>query len=885
MTDANSYMLDAAVVDVPEAAGRDPDLPGPPLGRAQPGAAQGGTSPRRRGTGAKPTREVGKPGRVLERFDRRQVAKVMVAAVEELREKHRPHPAPALVPASRIGVRWEGAIFSWHSLGHVNRELCLGLLDDARLDLSLVPWEAAQFGPDEDPRFERLASCIGRPLESAARIHVRHYFPPRFQRPLEGHLVLMQPWEYGYLPTAWIEPIKQHVSEVWCYSQYVQDVYLNSGIPEDRLQVVPLGVDAEILTPDAPTFVFTTEPGAERLRGRRSRPFVFAFVGGTLARKGIDVLLAAWRRAFTPLDDVLLLVKDTGTQTVYRGQNYAEQLRALAADPSSPPVVYLDRDLSLHQLAGIYTAADCLVMPYRGEGFLLPALEAMACGRPVVVPEGGPTDDFVDEAVGWRIPAERKLLTPSRVGEWDLAGPGWQFEVDPDDLARLLRRIVQDPDEAVRRGAAGRRRVVEGWTWAHAHRVLLPRIEALAAKPLPGPPACTASKPPTSPVKVRDRRRARANGTARRATISLCMIVKNEERVLGDCLASIKPWVDELIVVDTGSDDGTVAIAKAHGAKIHRFPWCDDFSAARNESLKHATQEWLLWMDADDVIPEHCGKRLREVALRADDQTLGLMMQVHCPPAPGEEGLTVVDHVKLVRNRPELRFEGRIHEQILEAIHRASGQVERTDLYVVHAGYDHSPEGQRRKRERDLKLLELDLRERPDHPFVLFNIGMTAFHMKDWPRAEAALQRCLQVSGPRESTLRKVYARLAGARLEQGEVAAAKQWVEQGLALYPHDPELLFRAGVILREAGELPAAEQAYLRLLTAREAGHIDSLDVTMTGFKAHHNLALVYRDMDRLDRAEAHFREAVRDRPNFAPSWHGLREILARQGVATS
>jgi tetratricopeptide (TPR) repeat protein len=268
------------------------------------------------------------------------------------------------------------------------------------------------------------------------------------------------------------------------------------------------------------------------------------------------------------------------------------------------------------------------------------------------------------------------------------------------------------------------------------------------------------------------------------------------------------------------------------------------------------------------------------VAFLAEDRVTDFLLQVHIPPAPGESGFTVVDHVKLFRNLPHLRFEGCIHEQILESIYRHGGTVERTDLYVVHSGYDYSPEGQKRKRERDLRLLEKDLRDRPDHPFVLFNIGMTAFHLKDFGKAHAALERCLALSKPQESTVRKVYAMLAGCHLEQGDAPGAKARIEQGLAHYPHDPELLFRAGAIYREDGDLMAAEKSYLTLLTHREVGHIDSLDVTMAGFKAHHNLALIYQEMGRLPEAEAQWRAALADQPDFAPSWLGLGELYLQE-----
>ena len=120
--------------------------------------------------------------------------------------------------------------------------------------------------------------------------------------------------------------------------------------------------------------------------------------------------------------------------------------------------------------------------------------------------------------------------------------------------------------------------------------------------------------------------------------LSLCMIVRDNERTIRPCLESIRPWVDEMIVVDTGSTDKTPEICRELGAKIFHFPWCDDFSAARNESLKYATGEWLFWMDSDDTIPAECGRKLRELADGEHAKgILGYVMQVHCPGSSGED--------------------------------------------------------------------------------------------------------------------------------------------------------------------------------------------------------------------------------------------------------
>ena len=882
MTPENSYLVDSRLTAVPEAGWREvATYKGHRW--AEPDAGHLRTVMRQVVTDRDASKAVGAIARedVIAHFSREAVGPLIKAEIERA-QSHRSVAQPETSSTGQetsARVRWEGAIFRQHSLGHVNRELCVGMLD-AGIDLSLVPTEPDDFSPEGNERLMPLAHRCFASLPRPADIHVRHGFPPRLGNAEEGRLVLMQPWEYGYIPKEWVAGIEEHVDEVWCNSGYVRDVYRNSGVPEHKLQLVPLGVDTQFFRPEALPHVFTDEPGAERLAllptpgeeaGART-PFVFLFVGGTLHRKGFDILLDAYLKAFSAYDDVALVVKDTCTTTVYKGQNHREKLLELAADPSRPRIVYLEQELPARELAGVYAQADCLVAPYRGEGFCLPVLEAMACGVPVIVPLGGPTDDFVDEAVGWRLPARKVPFGDGKIGPWECAGQTWMFEVSVEDLARQMRQVAANRPECVKRGVAAAERVQAGWTWEHSVKRVIARIEALRDMPV------SAEKPEQG---VEERFGISKSDVAlrrgdRQPTISLCMIVKNEERVLGDCLASIRPWVDEIIVVDTGSTDRTAEIAVEYGAKVFEFPWTESFSEARNQSLKHATGDWILWMDADDTIPPECGSRLRDVVLLSEEKVTGLMMQVRIPPAPGEVGRTVVDHVKLFRNGLGLEFEGRIHEQILEPIYRIGGEIRRTDLYVVHSGYDYSPAGQTHKRARDLRLLELDLAERPDHPFVLFNIGMTAYHMKDFPKAVRALERCLEVSKPQESTVRKVFAMLAGCAVETKDLIGAKRWVERGLSQYPRDPELLFRAGIVYKEIGNSGKAEECYLKLLGERETGHIDSLDETLMGFKAHHNLALVYQDMGRFEEAAQQFQAAIEKEPNFEPSRIGLAQM---------
>jgi hypothetical protein len=218
-------------------------------------------------------------------------------------------------------------------------------------------------------------------------------------------------------------------------------------------------------------------------------------------------------------------------------------------------------------------------------------------------------------------------------------------------------------------------------------------------------------------------------------------------------------------------------------------------------------------MDSDDTISVECGQRLRSlVDGRHLPNVLGYVMQVHCPGPGGDpHDVTAVDHVKLIRNRPDLRFEHRIHEQILPAIRRAQGEVAFTDIYVVHSGADHSEEGRQRKLERDFKLLQLDLNEHPDHPFVLFNLGMTHADCKQHVEAVGWLNRCLEVSTPQESHVRKAYALLVSSLMRLRELDLASSACQRGRELFPHDKELLFRQAMLAHEQGMLHEAVSLY--------------------------------------------------------------------------
>jgi len=711
---------------------------------------------------------------------------------------------------------WEGSFFIWHSLAHVNRELA-SRLANLKAVQGIVPHERDLSGALVYPhgkQLRALAKAVKGP-----KITVRHAFPPNFS-PHDGPVVLMQPWEFLRAPKEWVDAVNSgQVDELWCNSNFTRNCYVLSGVQPHRVRALPLGYDDKIFTPEG-----------RRADAEDEAEFRFLYVGGTIERKGIDILMRAFLAEFRRQDPVRLIVKDTATKTAYVHNNQSEPILKVVNDPNAPHVEYLDGDLTGKALADLMRSCHCLVQPYRGEGFCLPVVEAMACGLPVIVTYGGPTDDLVLHSCGWKIASQRVQIAQLH-GYESIDDQGW-MEPDQLDVQRALREAFENRKLAKAMGSRAAE-VAKQWSWDQVAPLYQARIEELKA---------TAARP----VKPRP-------------TLSVCMIAKNEERCIGEALASVKGFADEIIVSDTGSTDRTVEIAREQGAQLRHFKWVDSFSAARNDSTKDAKGDWIFWIDCDDVVPEETMRAILGAIEHAPEEVWGLNVPVRFLDG------TQVDHIKVYRNKPELQWEFRIHEQILGPIRKGGGGIGLVeDAYVLHKNYDTSSEGQAAKRKRDWKLLMLDLKEHPNHPFVLFNCGMTAQNVGQPKKAIPWLKKCLLLSGPSDSIYRKACEILARSYLDIGHRHKARSTLIKGLDQLPNDPEMQFRLAQIEHEAGNLDRAADLYKQIDPSAISQAFTSLDRGLLGFKRNYNLGNVELERGNYSAARANFLTVLKEQP---------------------
>lgn len=299
-------------------------------------------------------------------------------------------------------------------------------------------------------------------------------------------------------------------------------------------------------------------------------------------------------------------------------------------------------------------------------------------------------------------------------------------------------------------------------------------------------------------------------------TLSLCMIVRNEEQWLGRCLASVNGVVDEVVIVDTGSTDRTLDIATAYHPVVIHHAWQDDFALARNAGLERATRDWILVLDADEELEAESGRRIREVIAGTSADGLTLCVRNLMPEGELQthEDLMIT---RLFRNRPDYRYEQPIHEQIRPSIERHGGTVAATDLVIIHHGYaQKSAQGRDLRAERNLRLLEKALAASPTDPYLHYQLGVTHKSLGNNQAAYASLRRAVELGANTlgGETVDRLYMKLAQLALASDGFADAVRYATESLTRNPESVVSLHVLALAHMFQGDVRQAYPLFLRL-----------------------------------------------------------------------
>jgi tetratricopeptide (TPR) repeat protein len=355
------------------------------------------------------------------------------------------------------------------------------------------------------------------------------------------------------------------------------------------------------------------------------------------------------------------------------------------------------------------------------------------------------------------------------------------------------------------------------------------------------------------------------------------MIVRNEQHNLAACLEPVASLFDEMVIIDTGSHDDTISIARRYTTEVHQFPWCDDFSAARNESLRHAHGEWVFWLDADDRIGPDEVVKLDGLVSSLDDQPRAYFMDTVCRPRYACDGSRLISHARLFRRHRELHWHGRVHEQLRPDLSSLGYKLAWSDIRIEHVGYADAAIRQR-KLQRDVRLLGMDYAVNPDDPSTLIHLGLAYAELGKNDAARKHLLPLLESQGPSDYR-RRVFGVLGELSLREGKAEEAIGVLTDGLSCFPDDQHLRHLRAESLYEQDRFEAAERD-LRAIVEGPDPHYQQggVPVDIKRKLAPRKLADVLRVRGAYAEAEGVLQNVVVEFPLDTLSWYALGRVYA-------
>lgn len=357
--------------------------------------------------------------------------------------------------------------------------------------------------------------------------------------------------------------------------------------------------------------------------------------------------------------------------------------------------------------------------------------------------------------------------------------------------------------------------------------------------------------------------------------LTLCMIVKNEEATLSRTLDSVKGVVDEMVVLDTGSRDRTREIAREFGARVYDFEWCDDFAAARNECLKHAQGDWILVLDADEVLVPEIVPQIKQ-AIGSDGLLLINLIRQEIGASQSPYSLVS----RLFRNRLDIRFSRPYHamvdDSVAEILHREPQWkiASLPEVAIWHSGYQKDAIAAKGKFQKAQAAMERYIAYYPNDAYACSKLGALYVETGQIGRGINLLTRGLTAAKNNDNSI--VYElnyHLGIAYSQQQQFVKAKEHYQAAINTDVF-PALKLGAynnlGNLLKDEGDLKSAEKAY------KAALKIDPYFGV-----GHYNLGLTLKAAGNLADAIAYYRQAIKINPEHAEAHQNLAVALLKIG----
>ena len=365
--------------------------------------------------------------------------------------------------------------------------------------------------------------------------------------------------------------------------------------------------------------------------------------------------------------------------------------------------------------------------------------------------------------------------------------------------------------------------------------------------------------------------------------ISLCMIMRDEAENLPRALRSVSNLVDEMIIVDTGSVDGSVEIAKSFGAKVYFQPWQGDFSTPRNLAMDKANGEWILIFDADEEFCQEDVAKVRELARTSGAEGF-IFSTVNFIGAEAGVNRDFNLNIRLVRNRKEYRYREKVHESLSHVFERTVVQQE--DIKVYHYGYMDQELAKKKKIERNLQLLLEKFATEQVSNFDHYNLGVEYVRCNQWGKAAECFENALKGLDPNliwGSALRRAYLlTLANLGRHQDGLVAA----EDAIKFHPDYADLIYLKGIMYTGLSRHPEAVGCFHQCLALEGLVPVEySHDVGVCSYKAHYGLGKAHEAMGKFSPAIEHYRQSLKLNPDAPDVLASLLAAVCLQGESAA
>ncbi len=356
--------------------------------------------------------------------------------------------------------------------------------------------------------------------------------------------------------------------------------------------------------------------------------------------------------------------------------------------------------------------------------------------------------------------------------------------------------------------------------------------------------------------------------------LSFCAIALNEEKSLPQCLASVKDLVDEIILLDTGSRDRTVEIAESFGAKVYHFKWCNDFAAARNEALKYVTGEWVLILDADEVLTPEIASEIRLATAKEDNLVINLIRQ-----EVGALQSPYSSVSRLFRRHPQVKFNRPYHASIDDSIQEILERekhweiVDLSAVAILHYGYRPEAIASLNKLNRAKTAMEGFLSTNPNDPYTCSKLGALYLQMGREKAGFKLLKQGLKSSTADAPILFELHYHLGNFYSKSSTPEKALKHYQKAIS-QPILPLLKIGAynniGSICQLSGNLAAAEKAY-----------ITALQIDPNFAFGYYNLGKIYKQKGLFTDAIELYQKAIELNPDYAFAYQNLGVVFLKIG----